>query len=69
LPSRERDFKIDHARKLRVRLDADPADDEYPHKPPRVRWATYNRMMDKLAAADGVADEGLVLPAARLLDR
>jgi hypothetical protein len=43
----------------------DTADDEYPDKPPRMRWATYNRLMGKLVAADGVADERLVLLAAR----
>src|SRR3954447_19513695 len=31
------------ARKLRLRLGGDPADDEYPDKPLRMRWATYNR--------------------------
>jgi len=36
-----------------------PADDEYPDKPPRMRWATYNRLLDRLRAADGVADERL----------
>jgi hypothetical protein len=28
-------------------------------KLPRMRWATYNRLSDKLRAADGVADERL----------
>jgi len=42
-----------------------PADDEYPDKPPRMRWATYNRLVDRLVAADGVAEERL--KAARLL--
>ena len=28
---------------LRLRLGGDPADDEYPDKPPRMRWATYSR--------------------------
>jgi hypothetical protein len=46
-----------------LRLGGDPADDEYPDKPPRMRWATYNRLMDRLVAADGVADERLVLLA------
>jgi len=37
---------------------------EYPDKPPRMRWATYkNRLMARLVATDGVADE----LAARLL--
>ena len=48
-----------HARKLRLRLGGNPTDDEYPDKPPRMRWATYNRLLDKLRAADGVADERL----------
>jgi hypothetical protein len=47
------------ARKLRLRLGGDPTDDEYPDKPPRMRWAIYNRLLDKLRAADGVADERL----------
>jgi hypothetical protein len=36
----------------RNRLGGDPAVDEYPDKPPRMRWATYNRLMDRLVAAD-----------------
>ena len=36
---------------------SDPADDEYPDKPLRMRWATYNRLMDRLVAADSVTDE------------
>jgi hypothetical protein len=47
------------ARKLRLRLGGDPADDKYPDKPLRMRWATNNRLLDKLRAADGVADERL----------
>jgi hypothetical protein len=46
-------------------LGGDPTNDEYPDKPPRMRWATYTRLMHKLVAADGVADERLL--AARLL--
>jgi hypothetical protein len=53
------DRALRRARKLRLRLGGDPADDEYPDKPPRMRWATYNRLLDKLRAADGVADERL----------
>jgi hypothetical protein len=59
------DRALRRARKLRLRLGGDPTDDEYPDKPPRMRWATYNRLMDRLVAADGVADERLL--AARLL--
>ena len=59
----QRETKFDRAlrraRKLRLSLGGDPADDEYPEKPPRMRWATYNRLLDKLRAADGVADERL----------
>src|SRR5262245_33316593 len=57
------DRALRRARKLRLRLGGDPADDEYPDKPPRMRWATYNRLMDRLVAV-GVADERLVLLAA-----
>ena len=46
------DRALRRARKLRLRLGGDPADDEYPDKPPRMRWATYNRLMDKLVTAD-----------------
>jgi hypothetical protein len=59
----QRETKFDRAlrraRKLRVRLGGDPADNESPDKPPRMRWATYNRLLDKLRAADGLADERL----------
>jgi hypothetical protein len=44
---------------VRLRLGGDPADDEYPDKPLWMRWATYNRVMDRLAAADAVTDERL----------
>jgi hypothetical protein len=53
------DRALRRARKLRLRLGGDPTDDEYPDKPPRMRWTTYNRLLDKLRAADGVADERL----------
>jgi hypothetical protein len=42
--------RVRRARKLRLRLGGDPADDEYPDKPPRMRWATYNRLTGVLAA-------------------
>jgi hypothetical protein len=58
------DRALRRARKLRLTLGGDPTDDEYPDKPPRMRWATYIRLMDRLVGADGVADERLV-PAAR----
>jgi hypothetical protein len=45
------------ARKIRRKLGGDPADDGYPEKPPRMRWATYARLVDKLIAADRAADE------------
>jgi hypothetical protein len=56
------DRAVRRARKLTLKLGGDPADDEYPDKrdkPKRMRWATYNRLLDKLRAADGVADERL----------
>ena len=60
LPTREKyDRALRRARNLRLRLGSDPADDEYPDKPPRMRWATYNRLMDRLVAADAVTDEWL----------
>jgi hypothetical protein len=43
----------------------DPADATYPDKPKRMRWTTYNRIMDKLVAADRVADERLIMLAVR----
>ena len=46
----QREAKFDRAlrraRKLRLRLGGDPTDDEYPDKPPRMRWVTDNRLMD-----------------------
>ena len=35
------DRAMRRARKLCLRLGGDPADDEYPDKPKRMRWATY----------------------------
>jgi len=63
------DRAMRRARKLCLRLGGDPADDTYPDKPKRMRWTTYNRLMDKLVAADDVADERLILLAARWLGR
>jgi hypothetical protein len=60
------DRALRRARKLYLRLGGDPADDEYPDKPKRMRWTTYNLLMDKLVAADDVADERLALLAAWL---
>jgi len=45
--------------KLYLRLGGDPADDEHPTKPKRMRWTTYHRLVDKLAAAERVVDEML----------
>jgi hypothetical protein len=55
------DRALRRARKLRLRLSGDPTDDEYPNKPPRMRWATYNRLLGKLRAADGVERRLLAL--------
>jgi hypothetical protein len=60
------DRAMRRARKLCRRLGGDAADDCYPEKPPRMRWTTYNRMMDRLVAADRVADERLLLLIAKL---
>jgi hypothetical protein len=61
------DRAMRRARKLTLKLGGDPADDEYPDKPKRMRWTTYTRLMDKLIAADRVADERLITHAARWL--
>jgi hypothetical protein len=61
------DRALRRARKLCHRLGGDLVDEEYPDKPKRMRWTTYNRLMDKLVAADDVADERLLLFAAQLL--
>ena len=57
------DRALRRARKLYLRLGGDPADDKYPDKPKRMRWTTYNLLMDKLVAADDVTDERLALAA------
>jgi hypothetical protein len=59
------DRALRRARKLRLRLGGDATDDEYPDKTPRMRWTTYNRLLDKLSAADGVAGEQTYLRANR----
>lgn len=61
------------ARKLCLRLGGDPDDDTYPDKPKRMRWKTYNRLMDKLVAADRladrVADQRLIMLTARWMKK
>ncbi len=54
------------AAKLCKRLGGDWADDTYPDKPSRMRWVTYIRIMDKLVAADTLADQRIIILAARL---
>ena len=53
------------ARKLIHRLGGHWNDDQYPDKPPRMRWRTYNRIMDQILAADRLADERIFALAAR----
>jgi hypothetical protein len=60
------DRALRRAGKLCRRLGGDPADDTYPEKPSRMRWSTYNRIMDKLVAADRLDDERVIILAARL---
>ena len=52
--------------KLRRRLGDDRMDGHYPKKPSRMRWATYNRILDKLVAANSVLDEQLNKSVERL---
>lgn len=54
------DRAIRRSHKLCYRLGGDPSDDCYPEKPPRMRWATYDRLIDSLIAADHIADEHLL---------
>jgi len=63
------DRAMRRSRKLCRRLGGDPDDDDYPHKPKRMRWRTYNRIMDRIAAADRVPDDRLIYLAARFLGR
>jgi hypothetical protein len=51
---------------LYKKLGGDPDDDTYPEKPNRMRWSTYNRIMDELVAAESLADERIFIVAARL---
>jgi hypothetical protein len=44
------DRALRRARKLRLRLGRDPADDEYPDKLPRMRWAAFKGMGQSIAA-------------------
>jgi hypothetical protein len=61
------DRAMRRARKLCRRLGGDPMDDHYPpEKSPRMREATYHRLLNKLIAADRVADERMVLLASKL---
>jgi len=60
------DRAMRRARKLCRRLGGDPLDDGYPEKPLRMRGVTYDRLLDKLIAADRVADERMHLLASKL---
>ena len=54
------------ADKLRRRLGDDPMDGHYPEKPLRMRWATYDRLLDKLIAANRIPDERMLKFVERL---
>src|SRR6478735_1715443 len=60
------DRAMRRARKLCRRLGDDPMDGHYPEKPPRMRGVTYDRLLDKLIAADRVADERMLKFVERL---
>jgi hypothetical protein len=60
------DRAMRRAQKLCRRLGDDPMDGHYPEKPPRMRGATYDRLLNKLIAADRVADERMLLLASKL---
>jgi len=57
------------ARKICRRLGGDPDDDRYPDKPKRMRWKTYEHLIEKLVAAerlaDRLADQRLIMLTAR----
>jgi hypothetical protein len=44
------------ARKIRRRLGGDPMAIRYPRKPPRMPRATYDQLLDKLAAAECIVE-------------
>src|SRR5262245_9923556 len=48
------------AQKLWRRLGGDPADSDYPAKPKRMRWTTYNRLMGELIASERGVDDLLM---------
>jgi hypothetical protein len=54
------DRAMRRAQKLWRRLGGDPADSDYPAKPKRMRWTTYNRLMGELIAAEREVDDMLV---------
>ena len=56
----DRAWRREH--KLRRRL----GDGHYPEKPLRMRWATYNRILDKLIAANRILDERMIKFVERL---
>src|SRR5262245_56784783 len=59
------DRAIQRSRKLCLRLGGNPGAETYPDKPKRMRWRTYNRMIDRIANAEGMADQRVFILAAR----
>jgi hypothetical protein len=51
------DRAMRRTRNICRRLGSDPHDCCCPEKPARMRWVTYSRLIDNLAAAERVADE------------
>jgi hypothetical protein len=54
------------ARNICRRLGSNPDDCCYPEKPARMRWVTYSRLIDDLAAAERVADERFMKQACKM---
>ena len=65
-----RDRALTQAGKLRRRLGGSEAiADDFPSKPPRMRWRTYERLRARCDRYEEIYDSGLWTFLARMLDR
>lgn len=64
-----RDRATSRAFKLRRQLGADGGIGDYVEKPKWMRWATFNRKMERICAAEDICEGHMIGTIARLMER
>jgi hypothetical protein len=65
----DRAWRIKHKVKMQLIGTEDPDEWDLPPKPKRMRWATYERLVDRYEAAEEMLDAHIAQAIACLLKR